>query len=222
METIMIKACIFDLDGTLCNTLDSIAYFCNKTLDQLGYTNIPTKEYRNLVRHGAEQLIHNMLHIVHPTYTPEDVCTAKQIFMDFYKEDPLKCAKLYEDILPLLQTLKAKGMLLAILTNKPHSLAELSIPKLFGEHLFDVWYGQRDEIPRKPAPDGALMIANELSVKPNQCLFIGDSDVDMHTGNNAGMQTAGVLWGYRSEKELLNAGAQMIASTPWDIQNFVI
>ena len=91
-----------------------------------------------------------------------------------------------------------------------------------GEHLFDVWYGQRDEIPRKPAPDGALIIMKELSVQPSQCLFIGDSDVDMHTGNNAGMKTAGVLWGYRSKEELLHAGAQMIASTPSDIQNFVL
>lgn len=217
----MIKACIFDLDGTLCNTLDSIAYFCNKTLSELGYTNIPTSEYRKLIGNGANQLIHNMLHIVHPTYTSDDVRTAKQIFMNLYKEDPLKCVKLYDGILPLLQTLKSKGILLAILSNKPHMLAKLSIPKLFGEHLFDVWYGQRDEIPRKPAPDGALIIANELSVKPNQCLFIGDSDVDMHTGKNAGMKTAGVLWGYRSKEELLNAGAQMIASTPSDIENFI-
>ena len=81
--------------------------------------------------------------------------------------------------------------------------------------------GQRDEVPRKPAPDGALMIAKELLVQPSQCLFIGDSDVDMHTGNNAGMKTAGVLWGYRSKEELLHAGAQMIASTPLDIQNFI-
>ena len=65
----MIKACIFDLDGTLCNTLDSIAYFCNQTLKQLGYSNIPTDKYRSLVGNGAEQLIHNMFHIVHPTYT---------------------------------------------------------------------------------------------------------------------------------------------------------
>lgn len=217
----MIKACIFDLDGTLCNTLDSISYFCNKTLSELGYTNIPTSEYRKLIGNGANQLIHNMLHIVHPTYTSDDVRTAKQIFMNLYKEDPLKCVKLYDGILPLLQALKSKGILLAILSNKPHMLAKLSIPKLFGEHLFDVWYGQRDEIPRKPAPDGALIIANELSVKPNQCLFIGDSDVDMHTGKNAGMKTAGVLWGYRSKEELLNAGAQMIASTPSDIENFI-
>jgi len=217
----MTKACIFDLDGTLCNTLDSIAYFCNQTLSQLGYPNIPTNEYRGLVGNGSEQLIHNMFHIVHPTYTPEDVHTAKQMFMDLYQEDPLKCVTLYDGILPLLHTLKSNGILLAILSNKPHLLARLSVPKLFGEHLFDVWYGQRDEVPRKPAPDGALMIARELLVQPSQCLFIGDSDVDMHTGNNAGMKTAGVLWGYRSKEELLHAGAQMIASTPSDIQNFI-
>ena len=143
------------------------------------------------------------------------------MFMDLYQEDPLKCVTLYDGILPLLHTLKSNGILLAILSNKPHLLARLSVPKLFGEHLFDVWYGQRDEVPRKPAPDGALMIARELLVQPSQCLFIGDSDVDMHTGNNAGMKTAGVLWGYRSKEELLHAGAQMIASTPSDIQNFI-
>ena len=183
----MIKACIFDLDGTLCNTLDSIAYFCNQTLKQLGYSNIPTDKYRSIVGNGAEQLIHNMFHIVHPTYTPEDVHTAKQMFMDLYQENPLKCVTLYDGILPLLYTLKSNGILLAILSNKPHVLTRLSVPKLFGEHLFDIWYGQRDEIPRKPAPDGALMIAKELSVQPSQCLFIGDSDVDMHTGNSAGI-----------------------------------
>ena len=198
----MIKACIFDLDGTLCNTLDSIAYFCNQTLKQLGYSNIPTDKYRSLVGNGAEQLIHNMFHIVHPTYTPEDVHTAKQMFMDLYQENPLKCVTLYDGILPLLYTLKSNGILLAILSNKPHVLSRLSVP-------------------RKPAPDGALMIAKELSVQPSQCLFIGDSDVDMHTGNSAGMKTAGVLWGYRSREELLHAGAQMIASTPSDIQNFI-
>ena len=217
----MIKACIFDLDGTLCNTLDSIAYFCNQTLNQLGYPNITTDNYRGLVGNGAEQLIHNMFHIVHPTYTPEDVHTAKQMFMDLYQENPLKCVTLYDGVLPLLHTLKSNGILLAILSNKPHVLTRLSVPKLFGEHLFDIWYGQRDEVPRKPAPDGALIIAKELSVQPSQCLFIGDSDVDMHTGNSAGMKTAGVLWGYRSREELLHAGAQMIASTPSDIQNFI-
>ncbi len=110
---------------------------------------------------------------------------------------------------------------MAILSNKPHVLTRLSVPKLFGEHLFDVWYGQRDEIPRKPAPDGALIIMKELSVQPSQCLFIGDSDVDMHTGNNAGMKPRCFV-GYRSKEELLHAGAQMIASTPSDIQNFVL
>ena len=78
------------------------------------------------------------------------------------------------------------------------------------------------KFPANLAPDGALIIMKELSVQPSQCLFIGDSDVDMHTGNNAGMKTAGVLWGYRSKEELLHAGAQMIASTPSDIQNFVL
>ena len=107
----MIKACIFDLDGTLCNTLDSIAYFCNQTLKQLGYSNIPTDKYRSLVGNGAEQLIHNMFHIVHPTYTPEDVHTAKQMFMDLYQENPLKCVTLYDGILPLLYTLKSNGNL---------------------------------------------------------------------------------------------------------------
>ena len=87
----MIKACIFDLDGTLCNTLNSIAYFCNQTLKQLGYPNIPTNQYRSLVGNGAEQLIHNMFHIVHPTYTPDDVHTAKQIFMDLYQRSVEMC-----------------------------------------------------------------------------------------------------------------------------------
>lgn len=217
----MIKACIFDLDGTLCNTLESIAYFCNKTLSQLGYSNISTNEYRELVGNGANQLMHNMLQTVHPTYTSEDVEHAKKIFMEHYLQDPLKNVTIYDGILPLLHTLKQKGQLLAVLSNKPHALTAISIPQIFEEHTFNLWYGQRDEIPRKPAPDGALIIADELGVSPSECLFIGDSDVDMHTGNNAGMLTAGVLWGFRSKQELLNAGAHYIAEVPGDIQKFV-
>lgn len=214
----MVQLCIFDLDGTLANTLDSIAGFANEALRRCGWNPIlPKEEYRFLVGNGADCLMRRMLSRTAGTYTEEDVVRLRSVYDDLYGADPMREVKEYPGLFSVLQTLKSHGIRLAVLSNKPDRDARAVISHLFPEGFFDRCYGQREEIPRKPAPDGALLIAKELGVPPQNCLYIGDSGVDMETGRAAGMKTVGVLWGFRDREELMEHDADALAKAPEDL-----
>lgn len=219
----MYQACIFDLDGTLADTLDSIAYFGNSALTECGYPAIDREKYRYLVGKGSDLLMRGMLQEVSPKgYTEDDVILLRKIYENLYEQDPMHFVDQYAGMEDVLQELKNRGIKLAVLSNKPHHITSRLITMLYSAGLFDVCYGQRFNVERKPSPEGALGIANELGVEPKNCLYIGDSNVDMQTGEAAGMDTVGVLWGFRCRSELEQSHATHIVRDPKEILSIAL
>lgn len=217
------KACIFDLDGTLANTLNSIAFFANGALEKCGYPPIDAQEYRYLVGNGANRLMHRMLDLScgEGSYTEEDVEKLRKIYDELYESDPTYIVEEFPGLCEAVLTLKQKGTRLSVLSNKPHNVTCDIINALFPEGTFDLCYGQRPQVARKPSPQGALLIADELGVSPQDFLYIGDTNTDMQTGAAAGMDTAGVLWGFRDRKELEENHAKYIVEHPEEIVKIV-
>lgn len=219
----MYKACIFDLDGTLADTLDSIAYFANSALKECGYVTIENEKFRYLVGNGVDRLVHAMLDTVcgAGNYTEADAEKLKKIYNDLYESDPTYIVTNYNGMHETIEALKAEGIKLAVLSNKPHNCTEAIVNALFGAFTFDLCYGQREQVARKPSPQGALLIAQQLGIEPKDCLYIGDTNTDMKTGAAAGMDTVGVLWGFRKEQELKENNAKYIVENPKQIYEIV-
>lgn len=217
----MFKACIFDLDGTLANTLTTLSYFVNRALTKCGYPNIPENRFRFLVGNGADRLMRDSLAEVGEPITEEKVHKLRTAYDEGYDNAPLYLTEPYDGITSSLKTLKEYGIKLAVLSNKPHYLTAQVVEQLF-PNTFDLCYGQRAEVPRKPAPDGALIIAEELGVLPSECLYLGDTGVDMNTGDAAGMTTVGVCWGFRPRTELEEHHAAHLITHPSEILDLVL
>lgn len=213
----MYQACIFDLDGTLANTLESIAFFANSALEKCGYFSIKPERYRFLVGNGADRLMHGMLDEVKKSYSEQEVTRLRGVYDDLYESDPMHLVSGYDGVEKLLLALKGRGLKLAVLSNKPDNVTTQIVRQLFGAGMFDRCYGQRPQVPRKPSPEGALLIARELGVEPSACLYIGDTNVDMKTGAAAGMTTVGVLWGFRGRAELEESRACHVVENPAQI-----
>lgn len=211
----MIKACIFDMDGTVANTINSIAYFANNALNSEGLPSIDIDKYKHLVGNGARTLVERMLKTVGADAKLFDKVFAK--YSTDYENDFLYLTEPYEGILDMLKRLKEKGITTAILSNKPHSTAIKVNDALFGSTLIDLCYGARDGINLKPDPAGIFEILKELGLKKEECLYIGDTATDMKTGKSAGLYTVGVLWGFRERDELEKNGSDAIISHPSEL-----
>ena len=219
----MYKACIFDLDGTLVDTLNSIAYFANSALKKCGYKEIEVQEYRYLVGNGADLLMRRMLNTVcgEGQYTEDEVRNLRATYDQLYESDPTNRVTNYDGMANTVESLREKGIKLAVLSNKPHNCTSAIVAALFEPGTFEVCYGQKPDVARKPSPEGALLIAKELKVAPNECLYIGDTNTDMKTGAAAGMDTAGVLWGFRTRRELEENHANYVLENPTEIEEIV-
>ncbi len=213
----MIRACIFDLDGTLADTLQSLAWFGNTALERNGFAPVETEAYKQMVGNGADRLIRRMLTRSVGSFDEETVLRVRKTYDDLYAATPLYRTVSYPGIPELVKALGERGILCAVLSNKPDAMTQLVIQALFPEGSFASVLGQKDAIPKKPAPDGALLTAERLGVLPEECLYIGDTNVDMQTGNAAGMHTIGVLWGFRDRKELEESHAAEIVSEASEI-----
>lgn len=215
------KACVFDLDGTLTNTINAIAHFGNRALEAFGYNTIPVNDYKRYVGDGRTVLIHRMLKAVGAEDNEENFNKVCRVYDEGYEADPLYDTDAYEGIRGLLKELKNRGIKTAVCTNKPDNVAQDVILKIFGEGVFDTVCGVIEGFPTKPEPYSALKITERLGVSPSECLFIGDTNVDIMTGINAGMTTVGVLWGFRERAELEEAGAEYIILRPSEILEIV-
>ena len=213
----MKKLCIFDLDGTLLNTLDSIAYYVNDTMKHFGLPVIETEKIRTFVGNGAKNLISRSLRYNGSELDAEKVLS---VYIEKYNSDALYLVKPYDGIRELLSKLHENGVTLAVLSNKPHSSTSIMIDKIFGKDLFSVVRGPYNNEKVKPEP----AVANEIAkgFEKENCFFIGDSDVDIETGRNALMHTVGVTWGFRDRDVLQNAGAEKIVSKAADIADIVL
>ena len=213
----MKKLCIFDLDGTLLNTLDSIAYYVNDTMKHFGLPVIETEKIRTFVGNGAKNLISRSLRYNGSELDAEKVLS---VYIEKYNSDALYLVKPYDGIRELLSKLHENGVTLAVLSNKPHSSTSIMIDEIFGKDLFSVVRGPYNNEKVKPEP----AVANEIAkgFEKENCFFIGDSDVDIKTGRNALMHTVGVTWGFRDRDVLQHAGAEKIVSKAADIADIVL
>ncbi|WP_291237154.1 HAD family hydrolase [Frisingicoccus sp.] len=210
------KACIFDLDGTLCNTLDSMAISANQVIERFGYAPLPAQNFRYYAGDGAKTLVERVLRDAGDEKL-EHLEEAFEAYRDIFNKDCTYKVTVYDGILETLQQLKAMGMKLAVLSNKPHAQTVKVIRTLFGDELFDHVQGQQEGIEKKPDPSGVFAITKAFGVKPEECMYIGDTNVDMMTGNRAGAFTVGVLWGFRTREELVKNHAHALAEQPKDL-----
>ncbi len=213
----MIKLCIFDMDGTLVNTIDTIAYFGNTTLEHFGIESIPTDNYKVLVGNGSRVLIERMLEF--RGAKPENVDEIHKWYMNKYDNDFMYLTRAYDGIIPMLNELKKAGVKTAILSNKDDTTAKKVSDELFEAGLIDLCLGARPGKALKPDPESVLEIIEDFGVDKSECLYIGDTATDIQTAKNAELYSIGVLWGFREEVELRDAGADVIISDPMEITN---
>ncbi len=212
----MIKACIFDLDGTLADTLNTIADYGNRALKAHGYKEIEIEKYKYLTGDGKDELIKKMLNMV-GDYELLGFNAVRKTYEQLYELDVINGTKVFDGIKELLLNLKKKHLKIAVLSNKSHNMVLKVVENLFGRGFFDACLGNIDNIKRKPQPDGAILIMEQFNILPKECLYVGDTDVDMKTGVSAGMHSVGVIWGFRSREELELNGAEYIVSKPSEI-----
>lgn len=216
----MIKGIIFDLDGTLANTLRDLQTAMNNTLSYLGYSDRRDEEaIRMAINNGAREFVRRSL--------PDAVKNVDFILssaINQYEAEYSKCylqkTAPYEGIEAMLMSLKAKGIKLAVLSNKQDFFVKNIVDSLFDKKLFTVIQGQ-EKLPLKPNPLATLSIIKTMGIKPSQCLFVGDSNVDITTAKNAKMRSVGVCWGYREREILEEAEATFLVDKPDDICQIV-
>ncbi len=214
------SACIFDLDGTLADTLHSIAHFGNGTLEAFGYPPIDPIEYKQLVGNGADLLMRRMLARVGAKLSEEELKRFRAEYDRRYADDPMALVGAYPGLPYVLPRLRESGMKLGVLSNKPDDMTRAIVAGLY-PGIFHAVHGQREGIPTKPDPAAVLALAEELGAAPGGVLYIGDSGVDMDTAKNAGMDSCGVLWGFRSKEELLEHGAMYLAGDPAELEKII-
>lgn len=208
-------AVIFDLDGTLLDTLEDLADSANEALGTSGYPVHPVESYRTFVGDGMAVLMERILPDI--ARTPENIGAVLDRYRTAYDARWKSKTQPYPGILPLLEALTARGIPMTVLSNKPQAYTEIVMAHFLSAYHFEIIFGQRDEVPRKPHPAGALEIAGMLGLPPSKIVFVGDTSTDMITATSAGMIAVGVLWGFRTEPELRGCGAEHILREPEEL-----
>ena len=211
----MVKLCIFDMDGTVVDTISSISYFANRALNLYGLPSIEKDRYKILVGNGARVLVERMVAEV-----GGDSEQLEKVYKEYnttYDNDFLYLTEAYEGVVEMLSELKEMGIKTAILSNKPDVTAGKVAKALFKEGLIDLCYGAREGIPLKPDPEGVYKILEEMQISGDDCLYIGDTATDIKTAKNASLTSIGVLWGFRDRAELEGAGADYVINHPSEI-----
>lgn len=217
----MIKVCIFDLDGTVLDTVHTIAYYCNNALAKKGLAPFADAEYNYFAGGGAPNLIHQVL-ARHGVDTPDFF---EEVFNEFstkYHEDVTYKTEIFQGLKEQLDILKAKGYRFAIVSNKIDAQAQAVVKATYGEGYFDYVTGQKPGGPVKPDITEVKGTFDYFGVTPDECLYFGDTSTDMITGKRAGIFTVGVLWGFRGREELLSTGADALLEKPTELAEFVL
>jgi len=212
------KAVIFDLDGTLLSTLDDLADSMNHSLEINGMKKRTRDEIRSFVGNGIRLLIERAV----PAGTPTDMID--KVHSDFTSYYKLHCAdktKAYDGIMDMLSSLKDKGVKLAVLSNKADYAVKPLCKNYFGDLLDDA-AGEIEGVPKKPSPEGVYLILDRLGVDKKDAVYVGDSDVDVYTADNSGLDCIAVDWGFRDRSVLEKAGAEVIVSTPKELEDIVL
>lgn len=215
----MKRLVIFDLDGTLTNTLKSIQKSANMALEAHGFAPYEVDRYRYFVGNGSAELIRQcLLHDGDTELAHFDEVMRK--YEEVFEKYCMYEVKPYDGIMELLAQLKRRGFLLAVNSNKPQAQTEDVIRSIFGKDMFDLVVGQIAERPRKPAPDGVEFILSKLGVTKEETIYLGDTSIDMQTGTSAGVFTIGALWGFRDRAELEENHADAIIDAPAEVLRY--
>ncbi|MSR84016.1 MAG: HAD family hydrolase [Candidatus Latescibacteria bacterium] len=208
----ILSAVIFDLDGTLLDSLEDLAESMNQALESLGFPSHPVPAYQYFVGDGMEVLARRVL--------PEAACDADTLARTvaamrqvYGRRWDLK-TRPYVGVPEMLAQLQARGLRRAVLSNKPDDFTRLTVERLLAPHVFDLVQGVGPGTPPKPDPAGALGVATRLGVEPAACLYLGDTATDMLTACRAGMYAVGALWGFRTRAELVENGARAVVERP--------
>ena len=215
----MTKAYIFDLDGTLADTLESLIYSVKASLREMGLVEITDEQCRQFVGNGARYLMDHAIRAAGDE-KGERLEEAMRVYGRIFDENCTYHVTPYDGMVEVLEKLKEKGIKLAVLSNKPHRQTLKVARAVFGEHMFDCIQGQKDGIRRKPDPEGVYRILRQLEVKEEASVYVGDSEVDLETGKRAGIRTIPVGWGFRTCQELKKAGADTILEKPAELLRF--
>lgn len=210
------KAVIFDLDGTLVDSIADLADSANAMLASYGFAQHRLEEYRYFVGNGARKLVERCL----PEERSKDarfVGEALERYNHCYEERLLNKTQPYDGILSLLDSLRKKRIPMAVCTNKQQFAAEAVVAKLFPEGTFRENIGDQKGMPRKPDPSKVLHIAGNIGVSPEEVAYLGDTSVDMETAKNAGFLPVGVTWGFRPREELIDSGARILLDHPMEL-----
>lgn len=210
----MIRLCIFDLDGTLINSLQDLASSTNYALGRHGFPKRELHEYRLFLSDGLPKLLHRA---IGGKYSEEEAMCLVDDFKEYYGCHYADCTRPYKGINELLDQLQALKIPLAVLSNKPDQFTRIIVSNLFPDTEFAMIQGKIEEFLPKPDPASLQHILKTLAVNPAEALYIGDSNVDVFTAHNAGVDVVGVTWGYRDKQELIEAGADYIVDSPLDI-----
>lgn len=212
-----IKAVIFDLDGTLLNTLDDLAFAFNQSIAPYGGQAVDAETYKLLIGNGARNVVLKLIQMQNLDEAKVDPCL--QEFRKIYRDTGLARTGPYRGIPGVVEKLWKKGVHLNVLSNKPHKETCLCIRKYFNLEQFRFVLGHREFHPLKPDPASTWEILDGCSARAEETLFIGDSSVDMQTAKNAGIQAIGVTWGFRSRRELEENGAHILVDSPVELLN---
>ncbi|MHC4213599.1 MAG: HAD family hydrolase [Planctomycetota bacterium] len=209
------RAIIFDLDGTLLDTLKGIADSMNAILIRMGFPTHPVDDFRYLVGDGRDNMIERALPL--DRRDEQTLAECSSVIAEEYTRFWPEGSKVYGGIPELLNTLQQRKIPMTILSNKPDGFTQIMVKELLADYTFDLIQGAVEDAPRKPDPTLALKIAQDLAIEPQQILFLGDTNTDMWTANAAGMYPVGALWGFRDAEELLQCGAKKLIERPQDL-----
>lgn len=216
----MYQCCIFDLDGTLINSIYALTKTINLTLAEYGYGPVDDEHTKVFVGDGYKKFVERAF-----VYCGDEELVhyekALETYNRYFKENCLYRIDAYDGIRELLEFLKANGVKIAVLSNKAHERTIENIETVFGKGYFDVISGEKEGVNRKPDPAGVYAVLDELGLKPEQGLYLGDTSTDMKTGLAAGMDTAGVTWGFRSREELEEYHPKYIVDDPREVIDII-
>lgn len=214
------KAVLFDLDGTLIDTLEDLGNAVNRVLAGQGFPEHDLERYRYFVGDGVTMLMTRALPL--DRQDDDTIALCVKAFREDYGRNWNVKTRLYDGVPEMLDKLVLPGLKIAILSNKPHEFTERCVSELLSDWTFHVVFGRRDTVPRKPDPAGAIEVAERMNIPPGDFLYLGDTNVDMKTADAAGMFPVGVLWGFRPAEELLESGAKALIHKPIEILDLLI
>ena len=212
------QAVLFDMDGTVLDTLDDLCDSINHSLAEFSLPPVSREHVRQCLGNGAAFLVS---HSIPAGSSPELEANVLAFYKPWYDAHCLIKTAPYEGILPMMQSLKEQGLRLAIISNKPdRAVQELS--DAFFPGLLELSVGESPSVRRKPAPDTVLTAASQIGLPVDQCVYVGDSEVDLQTARNAGMDCISVTWGFRDEAQLIEAGASVLVRTPEELESLLL